>query len=233
MASHRAVPQPFTGRISPADAARGARVTQADALRLIEDAKLLLQAARFPTAAMVAVMALDEMSRVFQVLTLSTIDGSEQLVAAWKEFRGDRRTFPWSMIQPVEGEDSARPMGDPELAGMLSFIRKLGSRADFIQPGLWVDPAELVSAELAASIVASVESICVAIEPDSLELWSEALRSLPRNATAGMALARYRAMLETAGFAQSAANTGDRRRNSGGAVRRARPLDAFAAARRR
>jgi AbiV family abortive infection protein len=196
-------PRPFTGQLSAASAIKGAQLLQENAARLTEDAKILLQAKRYPSAAMMAVMALDELSRIFHPLIFAALHMPKQLAQGWKQFRCERQGFPWSIFQRRIDWLVAGAMSDEELNDMLSFIRALGGGADYIAPGLWIDPKELISAELAASIVGTAELFCKnAVETKSMEIWMEAVGSLPRNATIEFALKKYQAMLESEGLAE-------------------------------
>lgn len=194
---------PFTGRLSPGSAIKGVQLLQENAARLTEDAKILLQAKRYPSAAMMAVMALDELSRFFHPLMFAALHTQKQLTEGWKQFRSNRSNFPWSIFQRRIDWLVPGAMSDQELNDMLSFIRALGSGADYIAPGLWLDPKELISAELAASIVGTAELFCKnTVKPRSMEIWMEAVGSLPRNATIEFALKKYQAMLESEGLAE-------------------------------
>jgi AbiV family abortive infection protein len=196
-------PRPFTGPLSVTSAIKGAQLLQENAARLTEDAKLLLQAKRYPSAAMMAVMALNELSRIFHPLILASLRTPKQLVAGWKQFRSNRHDFAWSIFQRRIDWLVAGAMSDQEVNDMLSFISALGSGAEYIAPGLWIDPNELITAELAASIVGTAELFCKkTVKPRSMEIWMETVGSLPRNATIEVALKKYQAMLESEGLAQ-------------------------------
>jgi AbiV family abortive infection protein len=197
--------QPFKGRLSAGSAIKGVQLLQENAVRLTEDAKILLLAKRYPSAAMLAVMALDELSRFFHPLIFTALHTPKQLADGWKQFRCNRSSFPWSVFQRRIDWLVPGAMSDQELNDMLSFIRALGSRADYIEPGLWLDPKELISAELAASIVGTAELFCKnTVKPRTMEIWMEAVGSLPRNASVETALKKYQAMLESEGFAEEA-----------------------------
>ncbi len=206
--SKGSAPRPFTGGISAADAIKGAQLLQENAVRLLVDAKLLLSAKRYPSAAMVAVMALDELSRFFHPLTLAKVHAPKQLAEGWRQFRSGRRTFPWSAFQRT-GQRGANSMSDAETNEMLSFISSLGRGVDFIEPGLWIDPSILVSRELATSIVGTAEMFCQnMVEPRSMDIWMEAIGSLPRNATLDVTLKTYQKLLESDGLVVEAGMIG-------------------------
>jgi AbiV family abortive infection protein len=199
------VPSPFSGTISIADATRATNLIQDNAARLVEDAKLLLEAERYPTAAMLATMALEESSRVYFPLELVLSDHERRLEECWRKFRRDRHDFPWAILRRDDGL-----MNDAELNGMLSFIRTLGRRTECIEPGVWIDPQNLISRDLAQEIVKTAELFCShRVTPRSLEIWAEAARTLPRNATNQTALEKYRSMLESEGLVVEASIVAD------------------------
>jgi hypothetical protein len=139
---------------------------------------------------MMAVMALDEISRIFHPLTLATIERPRRLREGWRQFRTQCLDFPWSALPGhapgIEaGEDS-------ELNEMLAFIRKLCGGVEIIDPGCWMDPKELVSAELARSIVMTAEMICGRpIETRAMEAWIEIARSVSGNCDVTEILRRF------------------------------------------
>jgi AbiV family abortive infection protein len=210
MKSNGASPDLFTGALSPADAIAGVRLLQANAMRLVEDAKILLQAERYPSAAMVAVMALDEMSRIFHPLTIAAISGPGRLAEGWKAFRSNRRDFPWSAFHREGDRHDMRPMTDAELGQMLSLIRRLGRETDCVGPGRWIDPEGLISRDLAAAVVGTAELFCRnRTGARSMELWIEATGALPQNASVMEILKTYRDLLESEGLADAASAIGN------------------------
>lgn len=169
---------------------------QANAARLARDAKLLLESGRFPSAAMMAVMALEEISRVFHPIEILTAGSDRQRQQAWKTFRGIWHAFPWAVFARDE-----RLMSDAELDAMLSFIRMLGRRSECIEPGIWIDPGELITAALAASIVTIAESFCAKpISLGSVEVWMELAKSLPANISTRASMRKFQAALESKGL---------------------------------
>jgi AbiV family abortive infection protein len=202
---NRAAPRLFAGKVSPDDAIKGARLTQANALRLIADARLLLEAGRYPSAAMLAVMALDEIAKLFHALTLAAVDSPSVLAAGWKEFRNSPRRFPWSLLQSVSCDGALESISDADLDDMLDFVRRLGSAVEIVDPGLWIDPAELISRELAASVVETAALICNRrVDTKAMEIWIYAVRSSPRRATGRDTLEKYRRLLDKEGLANEA-----------------------------
>jgi AbiV family abortive infection protein len=209
MKARMSAPALFTGALSAADAIEGARLVRANARRLLDDAKLLLRADRHASAAMMAVMALDELSRFFHPLTIGGLRTPKQLAEAWRQFRGARRDFPWSALQRRPDDPSDSSIADAQLDGMLSFIRDLGARADCVPPGAWVDPASMISAELAASIIGTAELYCgLPVAPRAMEAWLRTIRCSPASHPARGALEIYRKLLLAEGLNDEAAMIG-------------------------
>jgi hypothetical protein len=205
MKTRTAAFQPFSGALSVANATKATQLLQTNAARLVKDAKLLLQAGRHASAAMLAAMALEEMARVFFPLELVTIDRDGRREDCWKRFRGPRHEFPWAVFHPKPDLG-----GEANLNDMLSFINTLGRRTDCIEPGIWLDPAEMISPELADAVVGTAERFCNnPIGSRSMEIWVEVATSLPSNASTKTALKKYQSMLETEGLAAEASFVAD------------------------
>ena len=150
---------------------------------------------------MMAVTALEELSRVFHPIEILTAASDRQRQQAWRDFRGSRQAFPWAVF--AQGE---RLMSDAELDAMLSFIRTLGRRTECIDPGIWIDPGELITAALAGSIVTIAESLCAKpISLGSVEVWMELAKSLPANISTRVTMKKFQAALESKGLTAEAA----------------------------
>ncbi len=188
--SNKTSPDLFAGRPTIATAMEGTRLLHANANRLLNDAKLLLREQRYPGAAMMAVMALAEISRMFHPLTLATMESPHRLREGWRQFRTQCLDFPWSAL-PGHAP-GVEPGEDSELNEMLAFIRKLGGGVEIIDPACWMDPKELVSAELARSIVMTAEMVCGRpIETRAMAAWIEIARSVSGNCDVAEILRRF------------------------------------------
>ena len=200
MKSSSGAPLPYKGALSSEAASQGIKVVQANAARLARDAKLLLESQRYASAAMVAVMALEEISRVAYPVEILTAGNGRRLADSWYRFRKGEHLFPWAILAHQE-----RLLDDSELNAMLSFVKKLGLKAECIEPGLWIDPGELVSAEFAASVVGIAQSLCTGpISQESVDVWVQLVGSLPKNASTKVIMKKFQSALESKGLVAQA-----------------------------
>src|SRR6185312_12883870 len=77
----------YKGRLTPAQIAAGMNAACANANRLADDAKTLLDAGRIPSALSLAILAIEEAGKtsVLRRLAVATTDG--EISDVWKEYR--------------------------------------------------------------------------------------------------------------------------------------------------
>ena len=56
--------KPFSGPLTPQEVLEGINAAQTNALRLLDDAKLLMEAGRYPSAAALAILSIEERGKV-------------------------------------------------------------------------------------------------------------------------------------------------------------------------
>ena len=89
----------YRGPLSPAQAAEGMNAAIRNAQRLADDAGLLLNAARLPSAAAMATLSIEESGKQSILRELATVTSPDELKAAWRRYR-DHRSKNGSWILP-------------------------------------------------------------------------------------------------------------------------------------
>jgi AbiV family abortive infection protein len=127
----------YRGRLSAAQIAAGMNAAAKNARRLVEDAATLLAAGRFPTAASLATLAIEEAGKIsiLRMLALATSDA--EAAEAWKDFRSHtRKNSAWLLPQlaatGARKLDDFRPLFDEasDHPFMLDQIKQLGFYTD-------------------------------------------------------------------------------------------------------
>lgn len=208
-------PSQYRGALSTEEAAKGISLARSNATRLIQDAEILLQAERYPSAIALAILAIEELGKVqiIKILVLQTEDSA--LKKAWKDYRSHRaKNVQW--ILPSLAGQGARTLEqvrsaadiDGEHTMMLDMIKQLALYTDcFGAAGRWSNPADAIDPKFAEAIVA-VAKLLNREETTSireLELWVEMVG--PQYGKAGMveALLRWQQAMFDEGLSERTA----------------------------
>lgn len=172
----------YRGQLSALQAAEGINAAIQNARRLAEDAKLLLASERFPSAASLAILALEERGKVGVLRHLLLANSQKELAENWRCYRkhteknhlalvpdlvrqGARKLHEFRNIFTKE-TDSRRALYDA--------VKLLGFYTDCYGAAHWSMPTTAIDASLAALLVSFAEAFTN--ERDSvtvmeLELW--------------------------------------------------------------
>jgi hypothetical protein len=201
MNSTTSIPQRNTGPLTAEGAERGIVAVRENAARLARDAKILFQARRYSSAALLATMALVEFSRISALLALPTAREEKEIRRSWNRFHDGIPNFPWSLCH------GGRPaISDAETNQMLALIGAIGERVDYVGAGVWTEPAKLIGRPLAQALVDMAEQLCARpLDSGPLRVWMEVVDSSPEDADDDEIFERFRHALRSRGFAEVAA----------------------------
>ena len=108
----------YKGKLSADQVAAGINAAIQNAKRLSEDASLLFEAGRFPSAASLAILSIEESGKVSILRALALAKTSEEIAVAWRDYRSHtKKNASWLLLQLVE--QGARKLDDfkPLLVG--------------------------------------------------------------------------------------------------------------------
>lgn len=197
----------YRGHLSAGDIAAGMNAARRNAARLLEDAKLLLDAGRIPTACSVAILAIEEAGKVSIFRELATVGDDKQLKETWRRYRNHRAKNVMWIIGEL-AKDGARTLEDmrpiqddssdhPEV---LDAIKQLGFYTDCYKHGLWSEPLEVIDEALARSMVSIAGVLCKEkqeISQREIELWIQHVGPYIRTPLAALKVVEFhKAMLE-------------------------------------
>jgi len=173
----------YRGALTPKQAAEGIALARSNATRLIADAQLLLDANRHPSAAALAILAIEELGKV-QIIKMIVLHSEEAaLKKSWKEYRSHRaKNVQW--IIPTLAAEGARTLNDlkpaadidGEHTAMLDAIKQLAFYTDCLNAvPRWSEPVDAIDPKFAESIigVAKLLNRDRVTEVKELELWVE------------------------------------------------------------
>lgn len=180
--SIRAAQERYHGPLTPGQAAEGINAAVRNARRLAADARLLLDAGRFPSAASIAALAIEEAGKPHLIRNLLGAATPSSLKVAWKQYRNHRsKNGMW--ILPLLARAGARHLSqlgavadpnEPHTA-MLDSFKQLGFYSDCYGDCHWSEPSDTVEAPAAETLVRTAEMLCKIREVSvrELELWVE------------------------------------------------------------
>lgn len=173
--------QSYKGRLRFTQIAEGMTAASENAARLAQDAKLLLDAERLPTACSLAALSIEESGKVSILRAMSLARDDNELKEEWKRYRSHTNKnvqwiFPQLVAEGARKIDDLRPLfdKDAEHPYLLDQVKQLGFYTDCLgNKAHWSIPDEVIDGELADQLVSTAELLSSA-SPTSereIELW--------------------------------------------------------------
>jgi AbiV family abortive infection protein len=150
----------FASRLSAEQAAAGMNAAEANASRLLDDATLLLEAGRFPSAACLAILSIEEAGKVSILREIVLARSDEEAKGAWRAYRSHTKknvtwTLPELVAQGARTLEELRPLMDPkaEHPYLLDHLKQLGFYTDCLGKAAWSTPDGVIDESLARTLV--------------------------------------------------------------------------------
>ena len=149
---------------------------------MADDAKLLLEHGRFPTAVSVAALSIEEAGKISVLRGLAFAPNEAVRKRAWKDYRSHRSKNPaWILprlvAQGARSLDALRLAADPSGTHslLLDQLKQLGLYTDCLEPGTWTEPQTAIDEALANELVSIADLMARerTFTRRELELWIE------------------------------------------------------------
>ena len=172
----------FRGELSAKDVADGINAAIRNAKRLATDAKLMLDAKRYPTAAALAIFSLEETEKVSTLRALSVAQTKDELNQAWEDYRSNRSKNTAWIAAELDAKGAGHLSGfseamekDAHHTSMLAILKRLGLHTECYRKGYWSEPSVVIDANAANVLTRIAESACAKTEVTDREiaLWVE------------------------------------------------------------
>ena len=151
----------YNGRLDAAQIARGMNAARRNARRLAEDANLLLEAARYPTASALAILSIEESGKDSILRQIAGSPSQKVLRDAWKNYRSHRHKnamwiLPDLVQQGAKDLNSLQPAADAsaEHTGILDQVKQISLYTDCLGNAHWSEPEDAIDEKLAEALVA-------------------------------------------------------------------------------
>ena len=172
----------YSGRLTANQIARGINTARRNARRLAEDAQLLFDKGRYPTAAALAILSIEETGKESILRGIAWATGDNELRTSWKDFRSHtKKNAMWLLPQLVS--EGARRLDDfgklfekeAEHTFLLDMIKQVSFYTDCLRKAHWSEPSEVIDKNLARLLI-DVAKIFIddrEITTKEVELWTK------------------------------------------------------------
>jgi AbiV family abortive infection protein len=207
----------YRGKLTAEKLTLGMNAATRNARRLAEDAELLLNAGRFPSAASLAILSIEEVGKVSILRALAVARTETEAAEEWKNYRSHtRKNVLW--ITPQLISKGARKFDDfrsifderSDHPFVLDQLKQLGFYTDCIDNSRWAIPIEVIDESLARSLVATAKMQAGTKEVTcrEIELWIEHVGPVWKKEYSWMkqAVIKWYAAMQSEGLAPEGAN---------------------------
>src|SRR5665213_1641357 len=174
----------YRKRLDPAQIAAGMNAAAKNAYRPAEDAVTLLNACRFPSAAALAILAIEEAGKVSVLRGLSLAMTDDEVAEGWKTYRTQtRKNVAW--LLPTLAATGARKLddfkplfsGDSDHPCVLDQLKQIAFYTDCLGDANWSMPDEVIDESVARMLVDTAKVLAHSHECTEQEriLWTEHL----------------------------------------------------------
>lgn len=180
-------PTRYCGSLTAAQVAQGINACYRSAHRLLEDARILREHGRCPSATALAILAIEEAGKAGILRRIASLSDPVALKAAWRDFRSHRsKSLMWPLLLSVKA--GARKLDDfgelhdptsdhPEL---LDSTKQLCLYAECFNHAHWSEPDVVIDAGVCELVMGCAEVLCRErqVTETEIALWIERVGNL-------------------------------------------------------
>jgi len=175
--------------------AEGMNAANSNAVRLAEDAELLFENGRFPSALSIAILSIEESGKCFILRELAIARDGKELKEAWKRYRSHTSknvmwTFPelafsggrsLSDFSSITDEKSEHPY-------LLENLKQIGFYTDCLGKAHWSIPKEVIDKEITQSLVYTARLLAKSKthSEKEIELWIKHIKPVWKSSMSDM-----------------------------------------------
>lgn len=208
----------YKGQLNPSQVADGINAASSNAKRLASDAQLLLDNERFPTAASIAILAIEEYGKVSILRGLSNAATPDAVKDGWRQYRTHTKKNGMSIFIDLFlagarklHEFAPAVESDQDHNYAFDNLKQLGFYSDCLEPIKWMSPSDVVTAQESKRIVTIANILARSLRPvtiKEIELWVQIVGpSLSgTKADAETALANWYTAMQESGLAPDGEN---------------------------
>lgn len=174
----------YKGKLDNKQIADGINAARRNVRRLFEDAQILLGANRYPTAASLAILSIEESGKENIIRGMARAVTDAEVLQYWKDYRSHtKKNVMWLLPQLVI--EGARHVDDfitlfestAEHPYILEQVKQIGFYTDCLGKGNWSEPMEVIDKDLATMLVQTAKIFLRKgeVTTKEIELWGKHL----------------------------------------------------------
>lgn len=192
--------KPYRGKLSIGQIVDGMNAAVRNARRLADDAKTLLDLSRYPTAAALAILSIEESGKVSVLRLMSTASDDRALRRSWKDYTSHRKkNATWVLPSLIEKGD----LNLNVIAGVISpkakhpaildQIKQLSLYTDCLEGFYWSEPEKVIDKKMAGQIVDDADKWAIKrmFTIKEIELWVEHIKPVSNGSLEDMKEAMF------------------------------------------
>jgi AbiV family abortive infection protein len=175
----------YRGTLSAMQAATGMNAAKANAKRLLEDAELLFEAKRFPSACALGILSIEEAGKLPILREIACMKGANALREAWQRYSDHRqKNTAWLAVKLII-MDGARTLNeikqsfDPNSLhpDILNLMKQTGFYTDAYGEAEWSEPNIVIDENTAKTVLMIAKALLPKRETTEreMQLWIEHL----------------------------------------------------------
>ena len=173
---------PYRGKLSAGQVAAGMNAATGNAERLMKDAEILFEAKRYPSAAALAVLAIEETGKLPILRALAVARSDNSIKDGWKSYRSHQAKnvlwlLPLYALSGVRTLDGFSPLFRPDSKHRkrLDELKQRSIYTDCVGKAEWSEPDEFIEELVAAFVLRTARSLTKEhqITEREIELWIE------------------------------------------------------------
>lgn len=170
----------YKGRLDAEQVAGGMNAARRNAERLAADAALLLDSGRFPSAAALAALSIEEAGKLSILRGLAVAGDDKEANGEWRSYRRHtEKNVQWFLPALVAAGarhlDDFAPLfdDDAEHPFLLDQVKQIAVYTDCLGDAHWSIPEEVLDGSLARVLVETAQLLCRGkmIATEEIELW--------------------------------------------------------------
>ena len=190
----------YSGFLTTSEIAEGINVSNANARRLANDARLLFEHESYPSAVAMAVLSVEESGKVSILRELALARNQEEAAQCWRDYRCHvKKNLLWPIMDSyLKGARRAQDFmslldPDADHPYILDKIKQISFYTDCFRKGHWAVPNKLIGKGFAQGLLAIAESFARSREVtvEEVDLWVQYLSPCWKTSTSRMQKALF------------------------------------------
>ena len=159
-AQGKSKPTPYRGTLTPKSASEGIHIAKTNATRLLNDAEMLSKNGRYPSACVLAALAIEELSKPAIIRKIVIAESPQEIARAWKLFSSHlEKGAPWIVPHLINAtatyEDFVEEFMRNRDPLLLDSLKQISIYCGCYGKSHWSSPAEVIEKDLAEQLIAT------------------------------------------------------------------------------